>query len=565
MPHTRRRRGAVVGIAVALLCGALVACSGAPDEAETPGRRTGPSEPSAPITLAFAGDVHFAGGLASVPGRPGSTLGPLAGRLADADLSVVNLESAVTTRTQPARKELEDPADRYWFRTPPAALDVLARSGVDVVSVANNHAADYGAAGLRDTLAAAAASPVAAVGAGLDEEQAFAPVRRSVRGVDVAVLAADASPRESADPTWSVGPGTGPGIARDPDRLLAAVREADARDDVVVVYLHWGEEGSACPTGDQQVLASALAAAGADVVVGTHAHVPSGAGAVGSTYVSYGLGNFFWYHGNTPQTGVLELTVEGGRVVDDEWAPGRIPRQGGAPRPVTGASAGTEQALWRGLRGCTDLASAPGERADDEEAGLAGFHAVARPVDSVLARRMVGRSHGEGCPVPLSDLRFLRMSYVGFDGRDRVGEMVVAASVVGDVTQAFAAMYAARFPIQQMRLVDDYDGDDDASMAANNTSAYNCRRVAGTTTWSDHAYGRAVDVNPVQNPYVVRGAARPPAGSSYVGVDRTGATFPGRGVVRDGAVVRRVFDRLGWTWGGDFSEPDYQHFAAPDR
>lgn len=325
-------------------------------------RRSG-GRSSVPVTLAFAGDVHFENHLADRLGDSEATLGPLSKKLRGADLAMVNLESALTTEGAPTRKELEEPSERYWFRSPPAALELLARSGVDAVSIANNHGADYGAAGLRDTLRAATRSPVAVVGVGDGRANALQPHRVSVRGTDVAVLAADASPRESADAIWDVGQsGLGIAAARDPRYLLRAVRAADRTDDVVVVYLHWGEELASCPSAGQRSLAAALASAGADVVVGTHAHVLQGAGMLGETYVSYGLGGFHWYHGVRPNTGVLQLRVTAdGEVVDDELTPALMPDGGGPPLPLAGGARADAVQAWRDLRACTGLAPGPGE------------------------------------------------------------------------------------------------------------------------------------------------------------------------------------------------------------
>ena len=114
------------------------------------------------VTLAFAGDIHFEGRVAALLDRPDATLGPMSSALRNADVAVVNLESALTSGGARASKELEDPTRRYWFRSPPSALALLERSGVDAVSLANNHGADYGAAGLRDSLRAAADSPPSA-------------------------------------------------------------------------------------------------------------------------------------------------------------------------------------------------------------------------------------------------------------------------------------------------------------------------------------------------------------------------------------------------------------------
>jgi poly-gamma-glutamate synthesis protein (capsule biosynthesis protein) len=182
-----------------------------------------------------------------------------------------------------------------------------------------------------------------------------------------------------------------------------------------------------------------------------------------------------------------------------------------------------------------------------------------------LARRM-RFSHRPGCPVSLADLRLLRPRYVDLDGATRTGELVVHRDHARAVTGVFERLYDARWPIARMRLVDDYRADDDRSMAANNTSAYNCRRVAGSADWSEHAYGAAIDVNPVQNPYVTEGLVAPPAGRRFAAIDRArGATAP-RGVIRFGDVVVRAFARIGWEWGGDWtSAKDYQHFSASGR
>ena len=138
------------------------------------------------------------------------------------------------------------------------------------------------------------------------------------------------------------------------------------------------------------------------------------------------------------------------------------------------------------------------------------YSASVRPIGPALRNRM-RYSHGPGCPVPLEDLRYLRMSYVGFDGAAAHRRDGRPPGPRRAVTGVFERLYDARWPIQRMRLVDDYRGDDDRSMAANNTSGYNCRRVAGSDSWSAHAYGAAIDINPVQNPYVTGTSVAPPA------------------------------------------------------
>jgi poly-gamma-glutamate synthesis protein (capsule biosynthesis protein) len=528
------------------------------------------------VTLAFAGDVHFEGRVAALLDGRDATLGPMSSALRSADVAVVNLESALTSGGSPAPKELEDPSRRYWFRSPPSALALLERSGVDAVSLANNHGADYGAAGLRDTLRAARNSPVAVIGVGRDPEQAFRPYQTSVDGVEVAVLAADASPLESNASIWDVGLG-GPGLAaaRESTRLLAAVRAANARSDVVAVYLHWGEENRGCPTAEQRKLARGLADAGADVVVGTHAHVLLGAGMLDDTYISYGLGNFLWYHGTPPDTGVLRLQIVDGKVVRDDWVPGKIRPTGGPPRPVTGSARTDAIREWRGLRACTDLAPGPGEKASADRPSASGpggggeirmpaYAATIEPVPSAVRQRMTGSSHDPArCPVGFNDLRLLTLRYVGFDGRAHTGQMVVHHRHARGLVGVFRELYEARFPIRRMQLIDAYGGDDDRSMAADNSSAYNCRMVAGKSTFSDHAYGAAVDINPVENPYVTADGVLPAAGRRFVDVDRSRDAAAPRGVIVADDVVVRAFARIGWKWGGVWNEADYQHFHAP--
>jgi hypothetical protein len=152
------------------------------------------------------------------------------------------------------------------------------------------------------------------------------------------------------------------------------------------------------------------------------------------------------------------------------------------------------------------------------------------------------------------------MSYWGFDAVPHVGEMVVHADVVSDVLRVFERLYAARFPIGRMEPVDAYGGSDDASMAADNTSGFNCRNAvaSGPPQWSVHAYGRAIDVNPIENPYVFGSAALPPAGSAYL---ERSVVRPGMAVA-NGALVE-AFAEVGWQWGGRWAgSPDYQHFSA---
>ncbi len=180
-------------------------------------------------------------------------------------------------------------------------------------------------------------------------------------------------------------------------------------------------------------------------------------------------------------------------------------------------------------------------------------------VSRVTAKQLPWSYH-RGCPVGPSGLRRVRLRYWGFDGRPHIGALVVNRTVVREIVTVFRRLYRARFPIRRMRPIDAYHGSDPRSMAADNTSAFNCRPVvaAGPRRWSVHAYGKAVDVNPVENPYLDRGTVRPKAGTPYR--DRT-AVRPGMAV--DGGELVQAFALAGWSWGGRWTgSPDYQHFSA---
>jgi hypothetical protein len=188
-------------------------------------------------------------------------------------------------------------------------------------------------------------------------------------------------------------------------------------------------------------------------------------------------------------------------------------------------------------------------------AALPPFSATIAPVTA----GQLGRSWHPGCPVGPAALRRVYVSYVGFDGRRHRGELVVNIAVTRDVVVVFRRLYDARFPIRRIQPVSVYVGSDDRSMAADNTSAFNCRYAvaAGPKRWSVHAYGEAVDVNTVENPYVEGGHVLPPAGDAYT--DRTDVR---RGMAVSGGVLVRAFASVGWLWGGRWSAtPDWQHFS----
>ncbi|HEX8488912.1 MAG TPA: CapA family protein [Propionibacteriaceae bacterium] len=524
-----------------------------PDPSPSPPRARPPST----VRLAFGGDVMFESQLRELLDQPETGLAPITPATSAADFTMVNLESALASGGTPDPKELEDPGNRYYFRTSSAALTALEAAGVDAVSVANNHGVDFGAEGLSDTLRAKGRSPIPVIGVGRNRAEAFAPHRVTLKGQKFAFFAADASFLESTEPYWQAGATAGLAAARGAGRaaLLEAVEREAALGTAAVVYLHWGKENSVAVTGDQKSLARALSRAGAAVVVGSHAHLLQGAGWLGSTYVAYGLGNLIWYNGRRAETGLLELTLSGGRVVADGFRPAEMPPEGGLPRFLDGSAAADAEDDWRELRQGSGLkAKAPRNKV------APAFTATVSPVTASIRRRMAS-SYREGCPVPPEDLRYLRLSYWDFGGRARKGELLVAAKHADALVGVFRKLYAAKFPLERMRLVSDYDGDDDKSMAANNTSAFNCRTVAGTQRWSEHSSGAAIDLNPVQNPYVTDSGIAPPAGEAYArSRDRRSSV---EGLITADSVVVRAFREAGWEWGGDWtSSKDYQHFSA---
>ncbi len=187
------------------------------------------------------------------------------------------------------------------------------------------------------------------------------------------------------------------------------------------------------------------------------------------------------------------------------------------------------------------------------------FAFSAAPLTRSQRHRVYGSSWRPGCPVSLDDLRYVRVSHVGFDGRARQGELVVHRDAVGAMRVAFGRLYAERFPIRRMRLVDAYGADDFRSIEADNTSAFNCRRATGATRWSQHAYGRAVDVNPIENPYIYADGTTTHARSRPY-LDRSRHR---KGMAYAGGVLVRAFAAGGWRWGGTWPGPtDTQHFSA---
>lgn len=375
-PWYRSARRSVVTLLALLLAAALGACSIEQSTSTTPTPTHAIGEPAttvaptttaprraaanpgeargSPVTLAFGGDVHFEGVIRSRLTRdPDTAFGPIASVLRRADLAMVNLETAITTGGTRQGKE-------FTFRAPASAFRALKGAGVDVATMANNHGMDYGQAGLEDSIEAADDADFPVVGIGHNADEAFRPYRVTVHGQRIAIIGATQVLDDSLAAAWTAGDSK-PGLASayQVDRLLEAVRSARRAADTVVVDLHWGRELSRCPIDRQRELAPKLVKAGADVIVGSHAHVLLGGGYLGAAYVDYGLGNFVFYTGGgePARSGVLTLTLRGRAVTKSSWTPATI--SGGIPIPMDGSAAEEAIASWKDLRGCTGLAAEP--------------------------------------------------------------------------------------------------------------------------------------------------------------------------------------------------------------
>ncbi|HEX3898192.1 MAG TPA: M15 family metallopeptidase [Mycobacteriales bacterium] len=199
---------------------------------------------------------------------------------------------------------------------------------------------------------------------------------------------------------------------------------------------------------------------------------------------------------------------------------------------------------------------------DGRQAWRDGLHFSAKGVSLVTAAEL-GKSWRPGCPVGPDQLRALEVGYWGFDGQTHTGVVVVNVAAIPAIRTAFAAIEQAKFPIRLMEPVAAYGGNDNRSMAHDNTSAFNCRLAVtnGPKSWSEHAYGEAVDIDTFENPYELDGKVLPPAATQYA--DRSKHR---RGMIFEGGPVVRAFDSVGWGWGGRWSgSPDYQHFSVNGR
>ncbi len=316
------------------------------------------------MTFAFAGDVNFPEVWDTEDGPPPSAP-PLAERvradpdhvldaitptLSDADLTMVNVETAITDGGEAVAGK------NYHFRSPAATFTALKAAGVDVVNMANNHSLDYGPGGMQDTFAAIAAAKLPVTGLGHDAGEAYRPYRTTIKGQRIAILSASDWLEPALVPSWSATDSqAGIAFSIDRTRLLDEVAKVRPDVDTLVVFLHWGTEETWCASGEQQDLATALLGAGADIIVGSHAHRVFGAGKVGPALVAYGMGNFVYWRedGESGRSGVLKVTATGREVDDYSWVPARITN--GVPVPQTGSAADADLAEWNARRGCSGL------------------------------------------------------------------------------------------------------------------------------------------------------------------------------------------------------------------
>jgi hypothetical protein len=311
------------------------------------------------VTFAFGGDVHFPAGTNlgdRLAADPSDALGPTVPQLlSGVDLSMVNYESALTDGTCPDAQ-----GKQFVFYAPPTVVDAFKGAGISLITEANNHGEDCGPAGLQTALATRAQTGYTILGIGQNAAQAFTPYLTTIHGQHIAIIAATQVIDSDLQSAWTAT-ATQPGLASayDVSDLVADVEAARKTADTVIVYLHWGTELDACPNPLQEPLAQVLVQAGADIIVGTHAHVLLGGGYLGSAYVDYGLGNFAFYDNSPPEnaSGSLVISATGRHIDSVTWRPAVISDD--LPQPLAGAAATTALTAWNQARSCTNVSATP--------------------------------------------------------------------------------------------------------------------------------------------------------------------------------------------------------------
>ena len=195
---------------------------------------------------------------------------------------------------------------------------------------------------------------------------------------------------------------------------------------------------------------------------------------------------------------------------------------------------------------------------------FAAFESDSSQITPQIKQRMIeGDSWRKGCPVALKDLRYLRIKHINFNGEEVMGEMIVHKEVSAEVIAIFEGLYNMGYPIHKMKLVSDYKGSDWYSIESDNTSAFNCRKATGSLKWSKHSYGKAIDINPIENPYISRkGSISHTASERYRKRVHQRSTYADKAVLCKNDPAVQLFKKYGWKWGGDWSGvKDYQHFS----
>jgi hypothetical protein len=258
-----------------------------------------------------------------------------------------------------------------------------------------------------------------------------------------------------------------------------------------------------------------------------------------------------------------------GPTVTTSSTPSPEPERTGSPRPRRTPAPGTTPPPWLGTRalpegpdGYAEARPTPPElrtrrfTLPDALPPLPGrgFASRVEPVPEPVLRRSTWEA---ACPVDAADLRWVRVTFWGFDDRRHTGELLVNAQVADDVVEVFQALWQARFPLEEMRITRQAELDAPPTGDGNNTGAFVCRPVTGGSSYSQHAYGLAIDVNPFQNPYVRGDLVLPELATAYLDRDRRAP-----GMVREGGPVVRAFAEIGWEWGGAYRTlKDWQHFS----
>ncbi len=194
----------------------------------------------------------------------------------------------------------------------------------------------------------------------------------------------------------------------------------------------------------------------------------------------------------------------------------------------------------------------------------AQYEASISQITPEIKKRMIkGNSWRKGCPISLKDLRYLKLTHIDFNGKDRRGEIIVHKDVSHEVTEIFKALYEIVYPVRKMKLVSNYKGSDWQSIEADNTSAFNCRSATGSKKWSKHSYGKAIDINPIENPYIARnGRISHKASLKYRKRVHRNSTYADKAVLLKNDKATKIFEKYGWKWGGDWpAVKDYQHFS----